>query len=272
MCANFCRPHINEDKFEDISFGADTTHTRAFLKIEDGCNRHCAYCIIPTARGRVRSASVESIVAQAREMSSQGHREIVLTGVNISCYGQDIGKNVCDVIEAVALLPLVERIRLGSLELDLFTDEMLVRMSKVAKFCPYFHLSLQSGCDNTLKAMHRLYDTALYSKMMARLRELFYRPTFTTDIIVGFPQESEEDFLRSVAFVQQCDFLKVHTFSFSPREGTAAYDMTQQVPEETKHERNKIMSFKSDSTRQKILESFVGFEDTVLLEQQNSDG
>ncbi|MEG1050102.1 MAG: tRNA (N(6)-L-threonylcarbamoyladenosine(37)-C(2))-methylthiotransferase MtaB, partial [Oscillospiraceae bacterium] len=255
-------PHINEDKFEDISFGADTTHTRAFLKIEDGCNRHCAYCIIPTARGRVRSASVESIVAQAREMSNQGHREIVLTGVNISCYGQDIGKNVCDVIEAVALLPLVERIRLGSLELDLFTDEMLVRMSKVAKFCPYFHLSLQSGCDNTLKAMHRLYDTALYSKMMARLRELFYRPTFTTDIIVGFPQESEEDFLRSVAFVQQCDFLKVHTFSFSPREGTAAYDMTQQVTEETKHERNKIMSFKSDSTRQKILESFVGFEDT----------
>ncbi|MEG3029701.1 MAG: tRNA (N(6)-L-threonylcarbamoyladenosine(37)-C(2))-methylthiotransferase MtaB [Oscillospiraceae bacterium] len=265
-------PHMKDDKFEDISFGADSTHTRAFLKIEDGCNRHCAYCIIPTARGRVRSASVESIVAQASEMAQAGHREIVLTGVNISCYGQDIGCDVCDVIEAVADIPLVERIRLGSLELDLFTDQMLVRMSKVAKFCPYFHLSLQSGCDATLAAMHRLYDTGLYTQMMTRLRELFHRPTFTTDIIVGFPTESEQDFLQSVAFVQRCDFLKVHTFTFSPREGTAAFDMEQQIPDEIKHERNKIMSFKSDSTRQKIMDSFVGFVDTVLLEQRNKEG
>lgn len=264
--------HSENDKFEELASETDSLHTRAFLKIEDGCNRHCAYCIIPTARGRVRSRSVESIVSEAEKMSAAGHREIVLTGVNISCYGQDIGCNVCDVIEAVASLEKVERIRLGSLELDLFTDEMLVRMSKVKKFCPHFHLSLQSGCDKTLKNMQRLYDTKLYTDMMNRLRQLFDKPSFTTDIIVGFPQETEEDFLASVAFVQKCRFLKVHCFSFSPRKGTVAFDMDGQLDNEIKQSRNKIMSFKSEQTRNKVMESFIGFEDTALLEQKTPDG
>lgn len=265
-------PHGQDDKFEEMAEGADTLHTRAFLKIQDGCNRHCAYCIIPTARGRVRSRSVESIVTQAKKLADMGHKEIVLTGVNISCYGQDLGINVCEVIEAVAEIPNVERIRFGSLELDLFTDDMLVRMSKVKKFCPHFHLSLQSGCDKTLSAMNRLYDTKLYTDMMNRLRELFDKPVFTTDIIVGFPGESEEDFLQSVKYVQSCNFLKVHTFSFSPREGTVAYGMKNQIPNDIKQQRHKIMSFKADQCKNKVMEEFIGFEDTALLEQQLPDG
>lgn len=266
------KPHGENDAFEEMAEGEDTMHTRAFLKIQDGCNRSCAYCIIPKARGRVRSRSVESIVAQAHKLADLGHKEIVLTGVNISCYGQDIGINVCDVIEAVAEIENIHRIRFGSLELDLFTDEMLVRMSKVKKFCPHFHLSLQSGCDKTLKAMNRMYDTKLYTDMMNRLRELFDRPVFTTDIIVGFPGESEADFIESVNFVQKCEFLKVHTFTFSPRKGTVAYEMTDQIPNDIKSERNRTMTFKSEQTKNRVMESFLGFEDTALLEQQLADG
>ena len=266
------KPHGENDAFEEMAEGEDTMHTRAFLKIQDGCNRSCAYCIIPKARGRVRSRSVESIVAQAHKLADLGHKEIVLTGVNISCYGQDIGINVCDVIEAVAEIENIHRIRFGSLELDLFTDEMLVRMSKVKKFCPHFHLSLQSGCDKTLKAMNRMYDTKLYTDMMNRLRELFDRPVFTTDIIVGFPGESEADFIESVNFVQKCEFLKVHTFTFSPRKGTVAYEMTDQIPNDIKSERNLTMTFKSEQTKNRVMESFLGFEDTALLEQQLADG
>ena len=266
------KPHGENDAFEEMAEGEDTMHTRAFLKIQDGCNRSCAYCIIPKARGRVRSRSVESIVAQAHKLADLGHKEIVLTGVNISCYGQDIGINVCDVIEAVAEIENIHRIRFGSLELDLFTDEMLVRMSKVKKFCPHFHLSLQSGCDKTLKAMNRMYDTKLYTDMMNRLRELFARPVFTTDIIVGFPGESEADFIESVNFVQKCEFLKVHTFTFSPRKGTVAYEMTDQIPNDIKSERNRTMTFKSEQTKNRVMESFLGFEDTALLEQQLADG
>ena len=266
------KPHGENDAFEEMAEGEDTMHTRAFLKIQDGGNRSCAYCIIPKARGRVRSRSVESIVAQAHKLADLGHKEIVLTGVNISCYGQDIGINVCDVIEAVAEIENIHRIRFGSLELDLFTDEMLVRMSKVKKFCPHFHLSLQSGCDKTLKAMNRMYDTKLYTDMMNRLRELFDRPVFTTDIIVGFPGESEADFIESVNFVQKCEFLKVHTFTFSPRKGTVAYEMTDQIPNDIKSERNRTMTFKSEQTKNRVMESFLGFEDTALLEQQLADG
>ncbi|MBP1551275.1 MAG: radical SAM protein, partial [Oscillospiraceae bacterium] len=145
-------------------------------------------------------------------------------------------------------------------------------MSKVKKFCPHFHLSLQSGCDKTLKAMNRMYDTKLYTDMMNRLRELFDRPVFTTDIIVGFPGESEADFIESVNFVQKCEFLKVHTFTFSPRKGTVAYEMADQIPNDIKSERNRTMTFKSEQTKNRVMESFLGFEDTALLEQQLPDG
>lgn len=265
-------PHSENDKFEELASETDSLHTRAFLKIQDGCNRSCAYCIIPTARGRVRSRDVDSIVEEARKMAAAGHKEIVLTGVNISCYGQDLGNNVCDVIEAVAQIDDVKRIRLGSLELDLFTDEMLVRMSKVEKFCPHFHLSLQSGCDKTLKNMNRLYDRKLYTDMMNRLRELFEKPSFTTDIIVGFPGETDEDFLDSIAFVQKCQFLRVHCFSYSVRPGTVAAEMKDQIDNSVKHERNKIMTYKSEQTRNTVYESYIGFSEEALLEQKTNDG
>lgn len=265
-------PHSKQDEFEELASETDSLHTRAFLKIEDGCNRSCAYCVIPRARGRVRSRPVENIVAEAKKMAEAGHKEIVLTGINISCYGQDLGCNVCDAIEAVAKVDGIERVRLGSLELDLFTDEMLVRMSKVKEFCPHFHLSLQSGCDKTLKNMNRLYNRQLYTDMMTRLRELFVKPSFTTDIIVGFPQETEEDFLDSVSFMQQCRFMKVHCFSYSPRTGTKGAAMSGQIDNETKHRRNKIMTYKSEQVRDSVYKDYLGFEDEALLEQKNEDG
>ena len=264
--------HSSQDKFEELAADSDSLHTRAFLKIEDGCNRSCAYCVIPRARGRVRSLPVDRVVAQAEKMAAAGHREIVLTGVNISCYGQDIGCDVADVIEAVAKVPGVDRVRLGSLELDLFTDEMLVRMSKVEKFCPHFHLSLQSGCDKTLTAMNRLYDRQLYTDMMNRLRELFDKPGFTTDIIVGFPGETEEDFLDSMAFVNSCGFIRVHCFSYSPRPGTKGADMPGQIDNAEKSRRNKVMSYKAAQARDRVYKDYIGFEDTVLLEQKNAHG
>ena len=205
-------------------------------------------------------------------MAAAGHKEIVLTGVNISCYGQDLGNNVCDAIEAVAEIEDVKRVRLGSLELDLFTDEMLVRMSKVEKFCPHFHLSLQSGSDKTLKNMNRLYDTKLYTDMMNRLRELFDKPSFTTDIIVGFAGETEEDFLESVAFMQKCRFMRVHCFSYSQRAGTKGATMPNQVDNATKSERNRIMTYKSEQVRDSVYGEYIGFVDEALLEQKNSDG
>ncbi len=260
------------DSFEELSSSEDSLHTRAFLKIQDGCNRECAYCIIPKARGKVRSRPIDKIIEQANLLSEAGHKEIVLTGVNISCYGQDLNNDVCDAIEAVSKIEGIERVRLGSLELDLFTDEMLVRLSTIPKFCPHFHLSLQSGCDKTLKAMNRLYDTTLYENMMNRIRELFDNPTFTTDIIVGFPNETEEDFLKSVRFVQKCQFLKVHCFSFSPREGTTAAKMDNQIEKFIKQDRNKTMTFKSEQIRERIIKSFIGTKDTVLLEKKNKDG
>ncbi len=266
-------PSLTElDSFEELSSSEDSLHTRAFLKIQDGCNRECTYCIIPKARGKVRSRPVEKIIEQAKLLASSGHKEIVLTGVNISCYGQDLGNDVCDAIKAVSDIDEIQRVRLGSLELDLFTDDMLVRLSKIEKFCPHFHLSLQSGCDKTLKEMNRLYDTELYTNMMNRIRELFNNPTFTTDIIVGFPNESEEDFLASVKFVQKCQFLKVHCFSFSKREGTAAATMPNQIEKFVKQDRNKTMTFKSEQIREKLIKDFIGTTDTVLLETKNKDG
>ena len=266
-------PHSKDDKFEELPSEDDTLHTRAFVKVEDGCNRACAYCVIPIARGRVRSRPIPSIVAEVEKMAAKGHKEVVLTGVNISCYGQDLKDvDISHAIEAVGKVEGIERVRLGSLELDMFTDEMLVRMSKVKEFCPHFHLSLQSGCDKTLKNMRRLYDSKLYWDMMNRMRELFVKPSFTTDIIVGFPQETEEDFLESVAFMQKCHFMRVHCFSYSQRPGTAGATMPGQLDNATKASRNKTMIYKSEQVRDIVYNEFIGFVDEALLEQKTEDG
>ncbi len=259
------------NSFEELPLAKDSLHTRAFLKVQDGCSRNCAFCIIPKARGKVRSRTIENIRQQAEKLALS-HNEIVLTGVNISCYGQDLGNNICDVVENLSEIEGIERIRIGSLEIDLFTDEMLYRLSKLEKFCAHFHLSLQSGCDKTLKEMNRLYDTEFFSKKLAVINEYFTKPSFTTDIIVGFPNESEEDFLQSVRYMQKCQFLKVHVFSYSKREGTTAFSMDNQIPENIKQDRNKTMTFKSNQVRQKIMQDFIGFHDNVLLEKKTKDG
>ena len=264
--------HVKGEKFEEFAGEVDRLHTRAFLKIQDGCSRRCAYCIISYARGPVRSRPVENIVAEARKMAEAGQHEIVLTGVNLSCYGQDLGNNLCDAIEAVARIDAVKRIRLSSLEMDMFTDDMLVRMSKVKKLCPHFHLCLQSGCDKTLKRMGRLYDRQFYTDVMNRMRELFYRPTFTTDVIVGFPGETEEDFLDSLAFVQKCKFVRVHAFPYSQRPGTVAADMPEQLENAVKQSRNRTMIYKSEQTRDRVYAEYIGFEDDALLEAKNAEG
>ena len=266
-------PHSERDKFEELASETDALHTRAFLKIQDGCNRECAYCIIPKARGRVRSRPVDSIVAEAKKMAAAGHKEIVLTGVNISCYGQDLGNNVCDAIEAVAEIEDVKRVRLGSLELDLFTDEMLVRMSKVKKFCPHFHLSLQSGSDKTLKNMNRLYDTQLYTDMMNRLRELFDKPSFTTDIIVGFPGETYEDFKETLSLVKEVEFSSLFTFIYSPRNNTPAALMPDPISREEKGKWFDELLRVQEEIAEKNKENYIGKTFRVLCDgKTDTDG
>lgn len=265
-------PHCTGEQFEELPAASLEGHTRAFLKIEDGCNRFCAYCIIPMARGRVRSREQAGILQEMTVLAQQGYREFVLSGINLSCYGTDTGTNLAELVEQAAAIPGVERIRLGSLEPDLVSDEVWVRLSKVPQLCPQFHLSLQSGCDATLQRMRRHYTAAEYARVLNRLRELFEQPALTTDIIVGFPGETEEDFLQSLHFVQSCRFLKVHVFSYSIRPGTAAAEFPDQVSEEIKTRRSRQMAQAADEVRDEILQTCIGVEEEVLLEKPDDDG
>ncbi len=222
-------PHEKDELFEELSVSRFDSRTRAVVKIEDGCDRFCAYCIVPFARGPVRSKSLSSIAEEVKRLSDCGCREVVLSGVNLSCYGQDIGAGLADAVETAARMDGIERIRLGSLEPDLVDEDMLVRLSRIKKLCPHFHLSLQSGCDRTLKAMNRRYDTDYYATLVGRVREMFPGVGITTDLMAGFPGETEEDFLMSMAFAERIRFSRVHVFPFSRREGTKAADMPGQV-------------------------------------------
>lgn len=258
--------HQKGDKFESLPLQDFKGHTRAFLKIEDGCNRQCAYCIIPKARGRVRSLSVEEITQQLSQLAANGYAEVVLSGINLSSYGQDNGSSLAEAVEKAARIDGIERIRLGSLEPDLMTDECIERLSNVDKLCPQFHLALQSGCDKTLRQMHRLYNTAQYEEVVKKLRIAFDNPTFTTDIIVGFPDESEEDFNSSVNFIEKIGFLKVHVFSYSKREGTKAAEMSGQIDENEKLRRSRFMQNFADKVRKNIILQNAGKTDFALLE------
>ena len=266
------RPHQAGDRFEELPAEQPLGHTRAFLKIEDGCNRFCAYCIIPYARGRVRSLPLDRLLEELRELAAQGYREVVLSGINLCCYGQDVGSSLAEAVERAAEIEGIERIRLGSVEPDLLSDETLVRLSKVSKLCCQFHLSLQSGCAKTLTAMNRHYTPEQYRAVVGRMRELFDRPLFTTDVIVGFPGESEEDFEESLAFVEQLGFLKVHVFSYSRRPGTAAAKMAEQIPEAVKAQRSRRLIAATDAVRNQVIAGWEGQKETVLLEQTVSHG
>ncbi len=263
-------PHETGDKFTGDSISGFDGRTRAIVKIEDGCNRFCSYCIIPYARGRVRSKPIDELKKELEALSEAGFCEIVLVGINLSAYGSDIGLNICDAVELSAKMNF-ERIRLGSLEPDHITDEVIDRLARIDKFCPQFHISLQSGCDNTLRAMNRHYTTAEYRELCRKLRSAFNDTAITTDIMVGFPTESEENFDDSVNFAKEIGFEKVHVFPYSPREGTRAAKMAQ-IENSVKEKRSHIMLEETGKVRQAFLTAQIGKTVEVLTETRNGDG
>lgn len=246
--------------------------TRAFIKIEDGCNRFCSYCIIPYARGRVRSRAPEEIIQEAQQLTQAGYREVVLTGINLSAYGQDIGLDLCDAVHAVSQAAGIQRVRLGSLEPEQMDEPALLRLAKEEKLCPQFHLSLQSGCDATLRRMNRHYNSAEYAAIAANIRRIFPGASLTTDVMVGFPGETQEEFNQSLAFVQQIGFAKVHVFAYSRRPGTKAGGMPNQVTNAVKEERSRQMIQTTQQSRENFLFSQVGTTQPVLLESTGGDG
>ena len=260
-------PHQRGEQFEELPVERFEAHTRAFIKVEDGCNRQCAYCVIPRARGPVRSRAEESILGELAALAKGGYAEVVFSGINLSSYGRDTGTDLAEIVEKAAQVPGIRRIRLGSLEPDLMTEEMIARMARVPALCPQFHLSLQSGCDATLRRMRRIYDTAGYRAVVEKLRAAFPGASFTTDIIVGFPGETEADFEESAAFVREIGFLKVHVFSFSRRAGTPAYDMPDQIDEAEKARRSHRLQAEADAVRARVIAGMEGRPVEVLLEK-----
>lgn len=256
-------------EFDENSSAADLDRTRAFIKIEDGCDRFCTYCIIPTARGRVRSRRPGEISRQAQQAAAAGNREIVLTGINIGCYGEDIGCTPADAVMA-AQVDGIGRVRLGSLEADTLTDEEIQRLKSCEKLCPHFHLSLQSGSDAVLKRMRRRYTTDDYYALVQKLREAFQGCAITTDIMVGFPGETDEEFAESMAFAEKVGFAKIHVFPYSIRRGTVAAMRTSQVVPQIKSARAKEMNRLAQRLEQQFLESQTGTIQTVLIEKRTS--
>ena len=247
-------------------------NTRAFVKIQDGCNMFCTYCIIPYSRGNFRSKPIEDIISEVEQLATGGYKEIVLVGINLSFYGIDFGKRLVDAVEAVCGINGIERVRLGSIEPEMITESDIVRLSRLGKLCPQFHLSLQSGCDKTLKAMNRRYLTVDYEKIVGLLRHNFEDCSITTDIMVGFPGETEEDFEQSLKFVKKIGFAKSHIFPYSPRKGTPAAEFDDQIPEDIKNIRSSKMIELTDRSAREFLESQLGKEFPVLFEREKSDG
>ena len=262
------RPHEKGEQFEELPMDKFAEHTRAFVKVEDGCNRRCAYCVIPRARGPVRSRDEASVLEELRRLAEVGYKEVVLTAISLPSYGTDSGTSLVELIEKAAEVPGIERIRLGSLDPDMLHAEDIRRMAAVKKLCPQFHLSLQSGCDKTLRTMRRPYTTAQYADIAAQLRQAFgaENVSFTTDVIVGFPGETEEDFEASMDFVTGMQFLKVHVFPYSRREGTAAFDFPDQLPEHEKEARSHRMTAAVEEVRAAEVAAMQGRTASVLLE------
>lgn len=259
-------PHQKGEAFEKMTASRFSERTRAFVKIQDGCDRYCAYCIIPYARGPVRSKPVADIAAELGQLAAQGYQEVVLVGINLPCYGKDLGLRLIDAVEAACRVEGIRRIRLGSLEPELLTAEDLKRLAAQPKFCPQFHLSLQSGCDRTLKAMNRHYDSAEYRRIVEDIRKMFENPSITTDIMVGFPGETEEDFQQSADFAQKIGLAKAHVFTYSARPGTRAVAMPDQVTQQEKESRSTRLIKVTDLARQAFLQAQVGREEDVLFE------
>ena len=261
-------PHQTKEKFESMSVENFYERTRAFIKIQDGCNRFCSYCIIPYARGRVRSKPLDDLIAEVPQLSEKGYKEIVLTGINLSAFGQDINLHLCDAVEAVCAINGIERVRLGSLEPEQLSEDVIIRLSKQQKLCPQFHLSLQSGCDETLKRMNRHYTTEEYRTIVQNLRNAFDNAAITTDIMVGFPGETEEEFMQSLEFAKEISFSKVHVFAYSQRPGTKACNAPNQITKKVKETRSKQMMHVTNQTKQAFLNQQCGTIQDVLVERE----
>ncbi len=261
-------PPFDRRHFERLPAGGLEGRTRALLKVEDGCANFCSYCIIPYARGPVRSLSLEDTAVQAAELKSQGYREIVLTGIEISSWGRDLheGQTLIDLLEAVSAAVPGVRLRLGSLEPRTVTEEFCQRAALLPDLCPQFHLSLQSGCDATLKRMRRKYDAARFFQSVELLNRHFHRPAVTTDLITGFPGETEEEFRETLEFIQKCKFARMHIFPYSERPGTPAAEM-EQVPKTLRGERAHRAAELAQAMRRAYLEGCVGEVYEVLFEQ-----
>ena len=258
--------HENDEEFFESPIESFSEKTRAFMKIEDGCNRACTYCIIPKARGRVRSRKLEDIKAEAEVLAKRGYKEIVLTGINLSSY--EFGLE--NAVKMVANTNGIERVRLGSLEPDLMTNELLKALSDIPEFCPNFHLSLQAGCNNTLKRMNRLYTKEEYANLVKQIFEIFENPSITTDVMVGFAGETENDFLESLNFVEDIEFAHVHIFPYSIREGTFAEKFKDQITKNEKSRRVKLMEEAAKKAALKFNTKQIGKTLPVLIESDNT--
>lgn len=258
--------HDNSIKYEGSVITEFSGHTRAFIKIQDGCNRFCSYCAIPYARGRSRSKPIEAVKKELESLAENGFKEVVFVGINLSAYGREIGYSLTDAVNLAENTAGIERIRLGSLEPDHITDEMIESFAKCRKFCPQFHISLQSGCDTVLKRMNRHYNSEEYSNLVKKLRNTFKYASVTTDIITGFPCETNEEFNQTVEFVKKMKFEKVHVFPYSVREGTKAAKMDGQLSNSVKSARASQLSDICESIRKEAFSAYKGNVFSVLFE------
>ncbi len=263
---------INDGKhdFEELFIDQTKEHTRAFIKVQDGCNQFCSYCIIPYARGRVRSRRFENVIAEVERLAANGFKEIVLTGIHLSSYGVDFEEatGLLELIQAVNAVKGIERIRLGSLEPKIVTEHFASELSKLDKICPHFHLSLQSGCDATLKRMNRKYTTKEYERGCELLRKYFVHPAITTDVIVGFPGETEEEFEQTEAYLKHIHFYEMHIFKYSKRKGTRAAVMPDQIDEQIKAARSeKLIALGHDMSKE-FRKFYIGKNEEVLFEEK----
>ena len=257
--------HTSE--YEELHLSKTAEHTRAYLKVQDGCNQFCTYCIIPYARGRVRSRRMEQVVEEVHELAAHGYKEVVLTGIHLSSYGVDTGEDLLSLIRSVHDVAGIERIRLGSLEPRIITEDFVREIAALPKFCPHFHLSLQSGCNATLRRMNRRYTAEEYYEKCELLRKYFSNPALTTDVIVGFPGETEEEFEESRAFVDKVNFYETHIFKYSRREGTKAAAMEAQVPDPVKTKRSNVLIELSREKQAAYESRLVGTTQEVLIEE-----
>ena len=262
----------HEKAYEEMFLTTTEDRTRAFLKIQDGCNQFCSYCLIPYARGRARSRSMESVLSEIRTLAGQGFKEVVLTGIHLSSYGRDLNDEKKTLLQELILkaaeIEGIRRIRLGSLEPNIITEEFIEPLAACDKFCPHFHLSLQSGCDETLKRMNRHYTAEEYYNKCQLIRRYFEHPAITTDVIAGFPQETEEEFEKTLAFVKKVGFAEMHVFKYSRRKGTKADAMSGQVPDPVKTERSHRLMEAAEEMQKEYLTWYVGRTVEVLTEDE----